>query len=72
MLSQKEYAAKGGLVCPHCGSKDLVGHQVDLDVNGVFQEVTCQACGAMWTDVYKLTGFDNFEKDARARLEAQG
>lgn len=47
--------------CPHCGSEDVEGGEVNVDAGGAWQEVTCNECGATWNDVYKLTGFSELE-----------
>lgn len=50
----KTYLSCEGGACPICGSTDLSGGSIDLEGGAVYQEVTCQACEAHWTDCYHL------------------
>jgi len=64
MSIQEEYVADGGYYCPVCGSDDpeAVG-PVDIDGSVATQEVHCNACGANWNDVLKLTGVSDMVYD---------
>lgn len=42
--------------CPICKSGDINGDQVEIDGNVAWQRVSCVDCGAVWEDVYTLTG----------------
>ena len=61
ILNSKEYAKKGGVVCPFCYSKDIEGDgKVETDstfVGKSWQNMSCIDCEAKWTDQYKLTGY---------------
>jgi len=77
MLSPEEYVKRGGRACPNCSSRNMDGvgsyeeQTVPLEPFAVVSDVICRDCGSMWTDVYKLAGYDNFEKDARNRLNGE-
>ncbi len=60
MLTNKEYVEEEGTVCPNCGDSSISGASVEITYNKAYQNILCHYCGAEWTDVYELTGFDNF------------
>lgn len=51
------YVAAGGSLCPHCGSRDVVGGCIEVDGATAFQAIQCQACESDWVDLYTLKGF---------------
>lgn len=58
-LSSEGYAATGGLCCPACGATALAHGRCDAtDPDTVTRRGACQACGASWTAVYELTGYE--------------
>lgn len=59
-MTDEEYVEKVGCECPvkACGSTDIVGGETEMGGNYATQEVSCNACGATWFDVYKLIGYD--------------
>lgn len=58
-LTDAEYVAKAGTVCPGCHSEQIEGGSIEVDLGTATQPMTCNDCGAEWTDVYQLTGFSN-------------
>jgi len=55
--TDREHVASGGDRCPSCGDSEIQGDFV-VTGNGVAQQsMSCNACGAEWTDQYKLTGY---------------
>lgn len=57
-LTNEEYVAKGGNICPHCGSTDIVGgSDVEIGTGTAMQGVSCSECGVEWVDQYKLVGY---------------
>jgi hypothetical protein len=54
------YLACGGVQCPSCGSTDISGSQFDVIEGACWQNITCQECGAEWTDEYELTTVTDF------------
>ena len=58
MMSTAEYLARKGQVCPFCLDRDITGDEIDIDGDGAVQECSCLECGAAWTDIYELVGFD--------------
>ena len=57
-MSDVDYVAHGGNRCPFCGSEEIEGSEVNIDSGYALQEVICQTCDSMWSDVYKLTGYN--------------
>lgn len=57
-LTNEEYVAKGGGVCPHCGSGDITGGFVDIEGGTATQRCTCNDCSEEWIDGYKLVKCD--------------
>jgi hypothetical protein len=60
-MSDKEYVARKGQLCPACKMPDSEGSSFDTDGGEVYQEMLCNNCGASWTDIYKLTGYTSLE-----------
>ena len=58
-LTQKEYVAKGGVACPACGSGKVHGGDRNFESIHLAQNCECLTCGAEWTAIYTLTGYDN-------------
>jgi len=56
-LTDEEYVAKGGGVCPVCGSDQVEGGSIDVDGPSAAQSVSCNDCNAEWKDIYQLTGY---------------
>lgn len=59
-------------VCPVCGSADIVGGHVEIEVDVAVQDLRCSSCGAVWYDTYGLHGRYVDRPDdpaAAARLE---
>ncbi len=61
MLTQDEYKKAEGTACPHCGSYDIIGAEVDIDNKKAYQGLSCGACHSTWTDVYVLQRFTSLE-----------
>ena len=59
LLSEKEYVASGGCVCPSCGSKDIeaMGH-AQIMGNFGYQPVRCNVCPFEWADNLELVGYE--------------
>lgn len=60
MKTNEEYLKNPGH-CPFCNSYQIEGESVEIDGAEAWQEVSCQACEASWTDTYKLTSFEPLE-----------
>lgn len=56
-LTDERYVAKGGSICPFCGSTEIEGDGVEIDGPTATQEVSCGSCEATWFDTYALTGY---------------
>jgi len=56
-----EYVLRKGLACPVCRSVDLQGQDVNISEGEATQDVSCDECGATWTDVYILQSYRSLE-----------
>ena len=55
MKTVKEYLLRFAH-CPKCDSDELETGESDFLDNELHQEVQCQECLYLWTDIYTLTG----------------
>jgi hypothetical protein len=53
-MGVRRYVQSGGAFCIYCESQDIEGGEVTIEDGLAFQEITCAACHATWTDVYHL------------------
>lgn len=60
--TQPEYLANPG-ACPQCDSDDIEGGFVEVESRQAWQHVHCHQCGARWTDVFNLRGYENLETE---------
>jgi len=59
-LTDSEYVARGGSVCPVCKSDNVSGGPLESDGGGsAYASCVCEACGAEWTDYYRLIGYSD-------------
>jgi len=65
--SQAEYIKEE--LCPVCGHNDVSGESVEISNGQATQNVDCLECGSYWTDVYKLTKYDNLHDEEGNELE---
>jgi hypothetical protein len=57
-MTDEEYGAAGGGVCPFCrGEQILADSAPETDGVECRQTVRCLDCGEEWTDVYRLQGY---------------
>ncbi len=70
-MTQREYLAKRGAVCPFCESDEIDGEQVEIE-DGAWQRVTCARCGREWHDSYVLSGFLAFDEKCDVIPGAEG
>jgi len=62
MKTSEEYLTNPN-ECPNCSSGNIsaVGdHEMDSGLS--WQQVECHDCGGIWTDMYKLIGYEDFQK----------
>jgi hypothetical protein len=77
-LTPDAYAAKGGHACPACGGRDLASGRIDIPggVQYLTRLAECENCGATWTAVYELTGYEGLsvptERPGRDAEDATG
>jgi len=56
---ESTYLARRGKFCPYCESRNIdVTGMSDHDGDGATYEVECDECGALWNDVYTLSGIE--------------
>lgn len=65
---QKEYIEIGGCRCPTCNSYNLDGYAIEPPEGDsiVTQKIVCLDCKSTWTDLYKLSGFNNLVRSEEA------
>lgn len=47
--------------CLNCRSENIEGAFVNVDAGGAAQDISCNDCGATWTDMYQLTDVANID-----------
>ena len=59
-LNPREYVSRSGACCPVCESTDVTTEgSPEFDGAVASQGVRCDSCGAVWDDLYQLTGYDS-------------
>jgi formate dehydrogenase maturation protein FdhE len=59
-LTEEEYAAKAGEMCPACGGADVVAvGGIETDGKTAWRPADCEDCGATWYDRWSLTGYSD-------------
>jgi len=54
---QRRYLAHGGNHCPCCEGEEIEGTgQSNSDADWHENEVECKTCGAIWLDIYTISG----------------
>jgi len=69
-MTVEQYIQKGGVKCPFCLRDEIEGAGVEIDAGQASQDITCNLCGASWTDVYVLTNIVNLN-DPGAKYPAE-
>ena len=59
-LTEEQYIEQGGMACPICSSTEGINidDRPEYYAGGMNQDEKCYECGATWTSVYKLEGYD--------------
>jgi hypothetical protein len=60
-MTPEAYVKHYGGCCPACRSGQMEGDRFDYEAAQVWQRLRCLACGASWTDVYRLQGYEDLE-----------
>jgi hypothetical protein len=68
-LEPSHYLESGGDVCPVCGSHDLDAHRLEVDGSQAWGRVECGSCGASWSDVFKLVGYEDLQVSDEAQAK---
>lgn len=50
----KAYIAGGAGFCPFCRTHSITAGRLDVSEAVAWQDVECDACGAMWQDIFHL------------------
>ncbi len=54
---QRQYLARRGNACPWCGRPEIEGTgKTNSDADWHENEVECKSCGAVWLDIYTISG----------------
>jgi len=56
-MTDAEYVAEGGSLCPYCRSNQIIAGDSDSDGTAYEMEIHCNACDKDWFDHYKLMGY---------------
>jgi hypothetical protein len=58
-LSDKEYLAHGGAICPKCYGRSIdAPDAIQQDGSTAFQRITCNDCEYEWDDMWELRGYE--------------
>ena len=57
-MTDEQYVANNGQLCPYCRSNDLRGGSFDCEGGAVSQQIDCGNCDKSWFDVYELKSFE--------------
>jgi len=61
-LTDKQYAASGGSICPSCRTENqLTAGRHEADGDRIEFEVCCEKCGFDFFDIYQLVGYRKAE-----------
>jgi hypothetical protein len=71
LMTPEAYAQHAGGGCPACRSGQIVGDSFDYEAAQVWQRLRCLACGASWTDVYRLQGYEDLDRADQLPQEEQ-
>lgn len=63
-LTNDQYLAKKGVVCPNCSSKALDVGSGQFDGAHFYQGVQCLSCLSKWTDELVLRGYSGLNVPA--------
>jgi transcription elongation factor Elf1 len=61
-----EFMEAGGSCCPFCKGENLIPGDIDMD-GDPGQEVTCDDCGDMYMEVYKLSNVSNIAEKPKSK-----
>ena len=71
LMTPEAYVKHYGGCCPACRSGQIAGDRFDSEAAQVWQRLRCLACGASWTDVYRLQGYEDLDLAAQLPQEEQ-
>jgi hypothetical protein len=56
LAAKTAYLKSQGTICPFCQSPHITAGILSADGPQASSEITCEACGKLWLDLYTLTG----------------
>lgn len=56
-MTNEQYLASKGILCPFCREPTIEGNSIEIDGGTATQEVGCNNCDKVWTDVYVLSHY---------------
>lgn len=62
VLTDAQYLSRSAAVCPVCKSHNISSEDVDCNEGSGTSNCQCHTCGAYWTDMWRVTGFDNLNE----------
>jgi len=62
-MTPEEYVEHTGNNCPSCRAENSVILEGHLETDGAsaWSNCSCDVCGAIWTEEYKLVSYNNLE-----------
>lgn len=62
-LSDRQYLTRSGLACPSCHRNGVTGEipEVRDGPDQLYRPCHCQACGATWTETFRMTGYEQLK-----------
>jgi len=60
-MTPEAYVQHAGGGYPACRSGQIAGNSFDSEAAQVWQRLRCLACGASWTDIYRLQGYEDLD-----------
>jgi uncharacterized Zn finger protein len=52
------YVESNGILCPYCGGNEMTCDSDFPETGGMNARVSCDECGAVFAETYKLVGMD--------------
>ena len=63
-MTDEDYVAKKGLVCPYCGHAEVCAARLHADEDVAWGDAWCSQCGRSWLEQYQLVGWEPDELEA--------
>lgn len=66
-MTNEEYVLESGTICPHCRSPEVTSGTMQVDGEQAWADIRCGKCGREWRDLYRLTGFEDIDRESGPR-----